>query len=367
MNRLKNLVWILAGTLFVGCGTSDLPGTALFDSGAADTSFFFNDATSRDAGVVADGSPADGSPKDGAVVDQQIAVDLGPVPDGFACSPGAFMGCNGSNKVVCAADGKSQTQIACPSGCNLSAKRCNSCVPNTVLGCNTNSLQKCSASGVPISQHCQYGCYSGTTKTPVTPKGAAGGSGKGDSVTPAGSTARCNECQPNTATCSGNNSIKCSATGLKQSPVACAYGCDQTTGQCLNCQKKTWYRDADGDGYGQDSVMAESCLQPSGYVDKKGDCDDTDTNVKPGQTAWFTQKSKGGIWDYNCDGIDNKRWVQKDACTHTQSACGPSNEGWEAVVPSCGQTGDWSDCAWNSAVNPPECEIQASPKVQSCH
>ena len=45
----------------------------------------------------------------------------------------------------------------------------------------------------------------------------------------------------------------------------------------------TWYRDADGDGYGT-SVSWVSCGQPSGFAAVTGDCDDDDAAVNPGAT-----------------------------------------------------------------------------------
>jgi hypothetical protein len=38
----------------------------------------------------------------------------------------------------------------------------------------------------------------------------------------------------------------------------------------------TWYADADSDGFGDPTVSAEACLEPSGYCDNDQDCDDTD-------------------------------------------------------------------------------------------
>ena len=72
---------------------------------------------------------------------------------------------------------------------------------------------------------------------------------------------------------------------------------------------KTWYIDQDQDGYGVQSAndtagcdnVPPTDANKNKYVLNHDDCDDTDANAHPGQTKWFTMKSKGGTWDYNCD------------------------------------------------------------------
>jgi hypothetical protein len=54
----------------------------------------------------------------------------------------------------------------------------------------------------------------------------------------------------------------------------------------------TFYRDTDGDGYGNASVIAQRCTQPLGYVVNSADCNDSLTPVHPGATEI-------------CDGLDN--------------------------------------------------------------
>ena len=54
----------------------------------------------------------------------------------------------------------------------------------------------------------------------------------------------------------------------------------------------TWYRDADGDGYGDPDIAFASCTAPSSYVADGTDCDDTRADVNPGA-------------DELCDDIDN--------------------------------------------------------------
>jgi uncharacterized repeat protein (TIGR03803 family) len=54
----------------------------------------------------------------------------------------------------------------------------------------------------------------------------------------------------------------------------------------------TFYRDADGDGYGADNITIQACSQPDGYAVLGGDCNDQNTAVHPDAIE-------------RCDGIDN--------------------------------------------------------------
>jgi hypothetical protein len=55
---------------------------------------------------------------------------------------------------------------------------------------------------------------------------------------------------------------------------------------------QTWYRDTDGDGYGNTAQSTQACGQPAGHVASNTDCNDTDANIRPGATEV-------------CDGVDN--------------------------------------------------------------
>ena len=59
-------------------------------------------------------------------------------------------------------------------------------------------------------------------------------------------------------------------------------------GYCAStaCTASEWYRDDDGDGYGDSSDSISACEQPAGYAGLPGDCNDGDGTVygRPGET-----------------------------------------------------------------------------------
>jgi len=59
----------------------------------------------------------------------------------------------------------------------------------------------------------------------------------------------------------------------------------------------SWHLNADGDGYGDDSVTVEGCEPPPGYVYDGGDCDDLNRDVYPGATEVCNER------DDDCDGL----------------------------------------------------------------
>ncbi len=61
-----------------------------------------------------------------------------------------------------------------------------------------------------------------------------------------------------------------------------------------------FYRDVDGDTYGDESDVAWACVAPSGYVVPGGDCDDTTSETSPA----MTEICQDGI-DNDCDGTSN--------------------------------------------------------------
>ena len=60
--------------------------------------------------------------------------------------------------------------------------------------------------------------------------------------------------------------------------------CDGTIDEDDATDAKSWYLDADTDGYGNSSFSTVSCDAPSGYVSDDTDCDDANTDIHPGST-----------------------------------------------------------------------------------
>jgi hypothetical protein len=57
---------------------------------------------------------------------------------------------------------------------------------------------------------------------------------------------------------------------------------------------KYYYRDSDGDGYGDPNIKSYSLLPPLGYVDNSDDCDDTNPSIGLG-TTWYIDSDGDGF------------------------------------------------------------------------
>ncbi|MFM7051009.1 MAG: MopE-related protein [Planctomycetota bacterium] len=66
----------------------------------------------------------------------------------------------------------------------------------------------------------------------------------------------------------------------------------------VDCSAIHWWRDLDGDGYGDPNSMQSGCAQPIDHVDNDLDCDDTTVNVRPGAI----ERCSDLAIDNDCDG-----------------------------------------------------------------
>ena len=90
----------------------------------------------------------------------------------------------------------------------------------------------------------------------------------------------------------------------------------------------TWYRDADGDSFGDLNNIQTSCTQPEGYVSDGTDCDDSDATINP-NTVWYTDIDGDGYGNPNnsttaCD-LSNAGYVLNDQdCNDNVAAINPA-------------------------------------------
>jgi hypothetical protein len=90
------------------------------------------------------------------------------------------------------------------------------------------------------------------------------------------------------------------ATAFPGNPEACDYvdnDCDASVDEGVLLP---YYRDVDGDGYGDAADIAYDCAAPGGYVVPDGDCDDTSALTSPAET----EICYDGV-DNDCDGTSN--------------------------------------------------------------
>jgi hypothetical protein len=121
-------------------------------------------------------------------------------------------------------------------------------------------------------------------------------------------------CQDQYGVCAGST-VTCPAGGVWPTPycevaIYQAYSNDYESGNEVSCDGLdnncdnqvdegltiTFYRDFDGDTYGDPTTTTDACSQPVGYVTNSQDCNDTNGNVNPGETEICNQE------DDNCDG-----------------------------------------------------------------
>jgi hypothetical protein len=87
---------------------------------------------------------------------------------------------------------------------------------------------------------------------------------------------------------------------------------------------KTWYRDNDKDGYGDETHSMQAAEKPAGYTDRKGDCNDNNANIHPGATEV-------------CDGVDNNCDGRGDDCApglYARAMPNPSNRYFRILMQS---------------------------------
>ena len=89
------------------------------------------------------------------------------------CTPSAAYCVDADTVATCNADGTfPSTDVACVYGCNGTRSECNGCVPSTTQ-CQGSNRVVCNADGtVASSTACPYGCVSGSCSVPMIDAGS---------------------------------------------------------------------------------------------------------------------------------------------------------------------------------------------------
>ncbi|MCP3065178.1 hypothetical protein LXT21_41035 [Myxococcus sp. K38C18041901] len=122
---------------------------------------------------------------------------------------------------------------------------------------------------------------------------------------------------------------------------------------------RSWFPDADGDGYGNGAVSAvASCASPGpGYVSNRTDCDDTSASISPAQSE--VCELTGPQVDNNCDGntegaVNGTAWY-RDA---DGDGFGVKTDTLRRCVRPAGYVAVENDCNdGNASVNPGQTEL----------
>jgi hypothetical protein len=118
---------------------------------------------------------------------------------------------------------------------------------------------------------------------------------------------------------------------------------DNCNGQVDEGVKTTYYRDADGDGYGSATVTTQACSLPAGYVTTGTDCDDSKLSVHPGAAE-------------QCNGID-------DNCNGTVDEGNPGG----GVACTTGLSGICSAGTTSCASGAVACVQTNQPRAETCN
>lgn len=98
----------------------------------------------------------------------------------------------------------------------------------------------------------------------------------------------------------------------------------------------TWYRDEDGDQFGELAVILSQCLQPDGFVRQAGDCAPNDSSAYPGAPVILCDDTV----DLNCDGVPDGQDLDGDGVLGCDGDCNDSDD---AIYPGASEVCDLID------------------------
>jgi len=114
----------------------------------------------------------------------------------------------------------------------------------------------------------------------------------------------------------------------------------------------TYYRDMDGDGFGNPSVTQMACTQPTGYVTNNTDCDDNDALEKPGQ-VWYADVDNDG-YSSGTTLTQCLRPVGYKVASELTATSGDCNDNNPAINPAAQEICDGLDNNCNGQADEPQ-------------
>ncbi len=132
-------------------------------------------------------------------------------------------------------------------------------------------------------------------------------------------------------------------------------------------KKRVFYRDADGDGFGDRSKPVKACKAPPGFVDNDGDCYDKNRRVHPRQRDYYAVHRGDGSFDYDCDGHETRRFTTRAFCRVSETGCVLASGWGRGKIPACGQPAEfsWKVCREQVIVQPPPGADAGAPATHS--
>lgn len=131
--------------------------------------------------------------------------------------------------------------------------------------------------------------------------------------------------------------------------------CDDRVDEDEAVDASAWFKDVDGDGYGDETTVLTQCDPPTGYIAEGGDCDDTSAAISPAADEVCDSL------DNNCDGrVDEDEATDAPTWFKDEDVDGYGDD--SSTLASCstpsGYTGQGGDCDdSNSAINPGADEV----------
>ncbi len=136
---------------------------------------------------------------------------------------------------------------------------------------------------------------------------------------------------------------------------------EDTDGETRAGLGSTWYRDQDGDGFGDAATTTVGCAQPIGYVADSSDCDDTNSAVNPSTTETCDSM------DNNCNGQIDEGATSIYYKDRDRDHFGDSSRSIQACSPPRGYVVNSADCDDRlKAVHPGATEICGNGYDENC-